>query len=139
MYDDVIRFGKENGKELCGSWLPNIIEFAGGQDITLAQSATYGVGVSAEFMGEGFAPYLQKSVGVLMYVINNLNRTKRKEAKTIENSIAALGKILQFHSNAIDPKLIPFWLSTLPVSVDELECVTIYAQLCCFIIKFADL
>ena len=150
LYDDVIRYS-ERAREICQNWLPVILENCLSKDFSTVQAATYGLGVSAEVL-PAFSHYLVNSIQILVNIIVNFNRKKKKEGKIVENSISALAKIVLFHHTILNnaqqtfnyeglkiatitdfKALMNFWLATLPVSLDQLECVVIYSQLCRFI------
>jgi hypothetical protein len=56
-----------------------------------------------------------------------------------ENAIAAVGKICLYQSGAVDvSKVLPVWLSWLPVLEDKVESLVTYGQLCTFVERYRD-
>merc|ERR1712130_452308 len=108
-------------------------------DTDVRQAVVYGLGVLAEKNGDLFASVRSEVMGQLQQLITQEDAREEENAHVTENAISALGKIIQFHSQAIPvAAVLPVWLTYLPVSEDD-ETTVIYKQLCHFVVQYSSI
>jgi len=134
VFDDLTEHLGESAAPLFQHFFPFTVQYTSDQDPRVRQAAVYGVGVAAQMIPATVAPYIPDLLSRLSQVILSVDSRGEDYAGPTENAIAAVGKICQYHSNSVDvSKVLPVWLSWLPVTVDEVESKVTYAQLCSFI------
>lgn len=126
--DDMVEF---LGPDFLGPVYPQIVQqichFAGSRFAAIRQAAVYGIGMVAQHGGQAFAPLQGMCLTSVKTAIEFQmdSSVKEKKSKSTQfhhardNAVAALGKVLQYQSNNINPnELVPYWMSTMPLSHD---------------------
>jgi len=132
--DDVVEHCGQATAPLFQHFLPTSIQYISDPDPSVRQAAVYGMGVFSQAGGEVIAQAIPGILSRLSQIIVAPDSRSENYITPTENAIAAVGKICQFHSTAIDTAaVLPTWLSWLPVLEDKVESKVTYAQLCTFV------
>jgi len=132
LLDDFIEFCSPEANVMIPASVTAMISCFSSNDHGLRQAAVYGVGVCSNSarvnVPEGqednfFSPSAAEACARLIDVIKAPNsRANEEVAYPTENAISAVGKIIKNHANKIKvDEVIPFWISQLPLVVDEAE------------------
>ena len=122
--DDILEFiGQDLVGDKWASFGEVLLRFATDSHDAVRQAAVYGLGVFAENTKVGFE---QWSGAILQKLHESISFPMGKSEKTHgharDNAIAALGKVIKFHSGYIDKDVVVNgWLSLLPLRFDKLE------------------
>eukprot|EP01092_Planopodium_desertum_P015804 TRINITY_DN8530_c0_g2_i2.p1 TRINITY_DN8530_c0_g2~~TRINITY_DN8530_c0_g2_i2.p1 ORF type:complete len:314 (+),score=14.73 TRINITY_DN8530_c0_g2_i2:131-943(+) len=121
--------------ELYDTFVPRLLAGANPKaPITLRQCSVYGLGAVAQFGPPTIAKIIPEAIAKLHAVITHPESRVKKNAWPTENAISAFARILIFQKSAVDvSKLLPTWLSFLPVLADDEESPVTYGYLCKFI------
>ncbi|KAI4504097.1 hypothetical protein M0802_000568 [Mischocyttarus mexicanus] len=131
VFDDVIEFGGPECAKYQELFLRPMIQYVSDKSAEVRQAAAYGCGVLGQFGGEAFAPACAEALPRLMEVINDPESRSPENVNPTENAISAVTKILKYNNKAINvDKILPHWLSWLPVVEDEDEAPHVYGYLC---------
>jgi len=134
IYDDIIEFLGSKSIPYIGRVVLIAMQAAIDPDPAVRQSAVYGVGLCAQFGGQHVAHLVPEMLSRLSHVITLPDARTPEFICPTENAIAAVGKLCQFQSQFVDlSKVLPVWLSWLPVKEDDIESKVTYGQLCTFI------
>jgi len=138
-FDDLVEFGTREAASIYQPWLGRVVSLMQHPDTDVRQAVVYGLGVLAEKNGDLFASVRSEVMGQLQQLITQEDAREEENAHVTENAISALGKIIQFHSQAIPvAAVLPVWLTYLPVSEDD-ETTVIYKQLCHFVVQYSSI
>ncbi|XP_023288380.1 importin-5 isoform X2 [Orussus abietinus] len=131
VFDDVIEHGGPECAKYQDFFLNRMIQYVSDKSAEVRQAAAYGCGVLGQFGGEGFAQACAEALPRLMQVISDPESRSPVNVNSTENAISAVTKILQYNNKALDiDKILPHWLSWLPVVEDEEEAPHVYGYLC---------
>jgi len=132
--DDLVEFIGPAASKYFPQILPPLFKYALDDDPALQQASVYGLGVCAEFGGEGFDKYVNDSLKVLANAITK-NRQNPKANEDLhsatDNAISAFAKTCKTRSKVVNlSKALPAFLHWLPLRVDESEAERVYAMFC---------
>ncbi|XP_042385378.1 importin-5-like [Zingiber officinale] len=131
IFDDVAEQCREAALRYYDTYLPFLLEACNDDNADVRQAAVYGVGVCAEFGGSVFRPLVGEALFSLNNVIGHPDALQSDNVMAYDNAVSALGKICQFHRDGIDAaKVVPAWLSCLPIKNDLIEAKIVHEQLC---------
>ncbi|XP_074557446.1 uncharacterized protein LOC141813385 [Curcuma longa] len=131
IFDDVAEQCQEAARRYYDTYLPFLLEACNDDNADVRQAAVYGVGVCAEFGGSVFRPLVGEALSSLNNVIGHPDALQSDNVMAYDNAVSALGKICQFHRDAIDAaKVVPAWLGCLPIKNDLIEAKIVHEQLC---------
>ncbi|TDH69777.1 hypothetical protein CCR75_005806 [Bremia lactucae] len=100
----------------------------------LIQAAAFGVGICASHGGDAFTPYAKQCLKLLDPIVTHPNAQKQTRRNATDNAVAALGKLCEYHAEAVDAsKLFPQWLALLPLRGDLEESFAVCRRLCGYI------
>jgi len=117
----------------------HVLRYCNDEDPDVRRAATYVVGVVAQYGGDIYTSVVSSSecIGTLHKAITIPNAKSDVNILATENAISAIGKILRYRFDNIQPNdrdmLLQQWLSWLPITKDDLECLFIYDFLCVLI------
>ncbi|KAK9664646.1 hypothetical protein RND81_14G058200 [Saponaria officinalis] len=131
IFDDVVEHGRDAALRYYDTFLPFLLEACNDENPDVRQAAVYGLGVCAELGGSVFKPLVGESLSRLNVVLRHPNATHADNVMAYDNAVSALGKICQFHRDAIDAaQIVPMWLNCLPIKGDLIEAKVVHEQLC---------
>lgn len=118
LVDDMIEF--LGYQHMSNKWL-NLLEaltkYATSKECSVRQAAVYGIGVFAEksvgFINESNGQCLTECLKILKQVIDIAQTDEKKKVygHAKDNAIAAVGKIIKYHSDRIDTKVaLDLWI-----------------------------
>jgi len=135
IFDDLVEFGLPNSAPYLSHFIPMAINSIQSNDPSLRQAAVYGMGAMAEkFSHEQFNPFAGDILNRLVAVITGVDAKTEDFLNSTENAICAVGKLCRYQPGSIDiSKVLPLWLSWLPVTNDNAESPFTYNLLCDFV------
>ncbi|KAF9584865.1 hypothetical protein BGW38_004891, partial [Lunasporangiospora selenospora] len=91
------------------------------------QAACYGVGLCGHVGGPDYADFCQAALPFLFQLINLPNARAQENVYVTENAISAVTKICRFNDSKFDRvAVLPSWIQSLPIVVDEDEASLTY-------------
>ncbi|KAH8038694.1 hypothetical protein HPB51_002838 [Rhipicephalus microplus] len=131
VFDDIIEYGGPACERYRNCFLERLLALLTSTSPEVRQAASYGIGVLAQFGGEGFVQTCVQAVPVLVAMIEAPDSRAPERVFATENAISAVSKVLLWRSQAINAdELIPRWFSWLPVWEDDEENPHVYGLLC---------
>ena len=130
IFDDLVEYCGTDAVPFFQHFLPSAMNYIGDQDASVRQAAVYGMGCAAQTSGDAIAPAIPEILNRLTQMITQADSRSDKYVMATENAIGAVAKILLYQSKAIDiSKVLPIWLSWLPVKEDNVESKVTYGNL----------
>jgi len=115
-------------------YFPAMLNYIGDSHPGVRQAAAYGIGVSSQFAGQRFAPNVSGALEALFRVVSLPESRNEDNAHATENAISAIGKICRNYGDRVDvARVLPLWISCLPVLEDKIESHVVYEHLCFFL------
>lgn len=131
VFDDVIEYGGPACERYRACFMERLLALLESPSAEVRQAASYGVGVLAQFGGEGFVAECARAVPVLVAMIEAPDSRAPERVFATENAISAVSKVLLWRCQAVNAQeLIPRWFSWLPVWEDDEENPHVYGLLC---------
>jgi len=132
IFDDVIEFGGLGSMKYQQYFLAPMVRALEHHAPEVRQAAAYGFGVMAMFGGNGYAQTCAEALPYLAKMIEMPDsRTSDSNLAATENAIAAVAKILKYNNSHVDVgRVLPAFISWLPVWEDQEESPHIYGYLC---------
>ncbi|XP_064614966.1 importin-5-like isoform X2 [Liolophura sinensis] len=131
IWDDVLEHTGPHSVKYQEYFLPSLMTYICDKQGEVRQAAAYGIGVMAQFGGDAYAQACAQSIPLLYQVIQDPESKSVENINPTENAISAVTKICKYNRSQVDvDKIIPDWLSWLPVTEDDDEAVHIYNFLC---------
>uniref|UniRef100_A0A023FS80 Putative karyopherin importin beta 3 n=1 Tax=Amblyomma parvum TaxID=251391 RepID=A0A023FS80_AMBPA len=131
VFDDIIEYGGPACERYRGYFLERLLALLTSSSPEVRQAASYGVGVLAQFGGDGFAAACTQAVPMLVAMIEAPDSKAPERIFATENAISAVSKVLLWRVQAVNAdELIPRWFSWLPVWEDDEENPHVYGLLC---------
>nr|XP_016458312.1 PREDICTED: importin-5-like isoform X1 [Nicotiana tabacum] len=130
IYDQLMEHCGEAALKYYNMYLPFLLDACNDDSSDVRQNALYGLGLSAEYGGYAFRPFIGEALSRINVVITHLNALEPENAEAYDNAVSALGKICQFHRETIDSAQIIAWLNCLPIKDDKDEAKVVHDQLC---------
>ena len=110
------------------------------QSAEVRQAVVYGLGVCAARMQQELDQLVPEILTRLNAMITAAEARADENVFATENAIAAFGKLILHHSNAMDVNvMLRTWLNYLPVKEDTEESLITYGMLCQFLTTYAYL
>ncbi|KAF2295521.1 hypothetical protein GH714_033129 [Hevea brasiliensis] len=130
-FNTIVKQSSEACVKHCAMYLPVLLETCTDQNSELRKEATFGIRICAEFGGSQFKPFIKSALSKLNVVMAYPNRSCIEDLKASDIAVSAIGKICEFHRDIINAtKLVPTWLSFLPIKEDLTEAKSVHEQLC---------
>ncbi|KAF1881903.1 hypothetical protein Lal_00038545 [Lupinus albus] len=121
----------EIGHRHCANYLPILLEACNDKNSEIKEEAIRGIRFYAEFGTPQFKPFVNRILSELSILIQAQNHSLTRNAKEYDIAVSALGRICEFHRDSIDgSRIVPFWLSLLPLKDDLIEAKVMHEQLC---------
>nr|XP_043633893.1 importin-5-like [Erigeron canadensis] len=131
IFDDVVEHCRDAALKYYDTFLPLVLEACNDTSTDVRQAAVYGVGLCAEFGGGAFKPFVVDALSRLDAVIRRPDALHPDNVMAYDNAVSALGKICQYHRDAINAaQIVPAWLNCLPIKGDLIEAKVVHDQLC---------
>ncbi|KAI4307684.1 hypothetical protein L6164_030846 [Bauhinia variegata] len=113
------------------NFLPILLEACNDKNFEVKEEAVRGIRICAEFGTPEFKPFIYRTLSELSLLIKGSGRSLPENTKAYEIAVSAIGRICEFHRDSIDAsKLVPAWLSHLPLKDDLIEARIMHEQLC---------
>ncbi|MED6113408.1 hypothetical protein PIB30_070522 [Stylosanthes scabra] len=126
----------ELAHKYCASYLPILLEGCRDNNSEIKQEATRGIRICAELGTSHFKPFVNRILSDLSVLIKELNRSLSENAKAYDIAVSCLGRICEFHRDTVDgSKIVPAWLSCLPLQNDLIEAKLMHEQLCLMVAR----
>ncbi|GFH11050.1 importin N-terminal domain-containing protein [Haematococcus lacustris] len=120
--DDLLEHSPAGRAKYFQQVLPVLMEATTDEHADLRQCAVYGLGILAAKAPEAFRPFVPEALQRILHVIGASNAKEEDNQLATDNALSALGKILEFHSDAIDSgAMTQAWLGGLPLLGDVVE------------------
>ena len=130
LMDDVIQYSPTGAAKYMAQVMPLLLAGALDKDPAIRQCCMYGLGRAAQHRGEGFRPHAPAAVQAILAAIQSPDaRSDDSTITATENAVSALGKVLEFVPDCVDPGAGALWVQSLPIEEDEVEAKVVHAQL----------
>lgn len=133
VFDDVFEHASEGGASLryLDGFVGPCLAGCDDSDVDVRQASVYGVGVMAVGAGAAFAPHVPGALEALAKVIQAPDARSEENLNATENAVSALGKLCESQRSAIPgaERVVPQWLSCLPLTEDTVEARVVHEQL----------
>ncbi|CAH1781938.1 unnamed protein product [Owenia fusiformis] len=131
IFDDLMEHAGPHSIKYQEFFLKQMLEYICDKQAEVRQAACYGVGVMAQNGGPQYAQACHEAIPSLVKVIQEQDSRNPENVCPTENAISAITKICKYQLEEKDvEKILPDWLSWLPVYEDEDEAVHVYTYLC---------
>ncbi|KAL2333194.1 hypothetical protein Fmac_014407 [Flemingia macrophylla] len=115
----------------CVIFLPTLLEACNDKNSEIKEEAARGIRIFAEFGTPQLKPFVNRILSELSVLLNHSNQSLPENAKAHDIAVSALGRICEVHRECIDgSKMVPAWLSFLPLTNDLIEAKLMHEQLC---------
>jgi hypothetical protein len=123
MFDDIVEHTGVSSLPLVTHYLPAMLNYTADSDPAVVQAAVFGLGISGQYLGDHFAPYINDALARLQAVVSRMSAEAAEDFKyAVDNAIAAVGKILFGQAARLSlPDLVPAWVARLPLRTDMVE------------------
>ncbi|XP_027335605.1 uncharacterized protein LOC113849710 [Abrus precatorius] len=126
----------EVAQKYCANYLPFLLEACNDKDSEIKEEAARGIRICAEFGTPQLKPFVNRILAELSILMKDPNRSLSENAKAHDIAVSALGRICEFHRECIDgSKIVPAWLSFLPLKNDLIEAKVMHEQLCLMVAR----
>ncbi|KAK7305662.1 hypothetical protein VNO77_43570 [Canavalia gladiata] len=126
----------EVAHKYCANYLPILLEACNDQNSEIKEEAARGIRICAEFGTPQLKPFVNRILSELSSLMKDPNRSLPENAKAHDIAVSALGRICEFHRECIDgSKIVPAWLSFLPLKNDLIEANVMHEQLCLMVAR----
>jgi hypothetical protein len=134
VFDDIIEYAPNESLQIFDGYFPAMLTYLVDPHAGVRQAAAYGIGVSAQYLTPRFAPSANAALETLFRAVNLPDARGEDNAHAAENGISAIGKILRHTPEAVDTaRVLPSWVSFLPVVEDKIESQIVYDNLLFFL------
>ncbi|KAM4795071.1 importin-5 [Rhinophrynus dorsalis] len=131
IFDDVIEHCSPSSFKYVEYFLRPLLQSICDNSPEVRQAAAYGIGVMAQFGGDGYRPFCTEALPLLVGVIQAPDSKTKENINATENCISAVGKIMKFRPDCVSvDEVLPHWLSWLPLHEDKEEAVHTFNFLC---------
>ncbi|XP_061340329.1 importin subunit beta-3-like [Gastrolobium bilobum] len=126
----------EVAPKYCANYLPILLEACNDKDSEIKEEAARGIRICAEFGTPQLKPFVNRILSEISVLMKDPNRSLSENAKAHDIAVSALGRICEFHRDSIDgSKIVPAWLSYLPLKDDLTEAKVMHEQLCVMVAR----
>lgn len=127
---DICEYAPTTSQKYVLQLLPIYLDGCSSDHPGLKQCCAFGVGILAQKHEQVFKPAAGKALAQLMEMINHPDACTEDQQSATDNAISAIGKIIEYHSDVVDTRLIAdTWLRFLPLKSDQAEAVIVHDQL----------
>ncbi|KAK7302067.1 hypothetical protein RJT34_12946 [Clitoria ternatea] len=123
------------------NFLPFLLEACNDKNSEIKEEAIRGIRVCAEFGTPQLKPFINRIISELSIIMKDRNGSLTEiqidsNEKVHDIAVSALGRICEFHRECIDgSKIVPTWLSFLPLKNDLIEAKVMHEQLCLMVAR----
>ena len=129
LMDDVIQYSPAGSAKYMPQVLPLLLDGASDRDPAIRQCCMYGLGQVAQHRGDGFRQHAGPAVAAILAAIQASDARSDENLSATENAVSALGKVLEFQPDCVDPGAGVLYIQNLPIEDDEVEAKVVHAQL----------
>lgn len=129
MMDDVLEHSAAGTVKFAGHIMPLLLSGLSDRDANIRQCCVYGLGQAAQKRPDAFRPHAAPAVAGMLAMIQAPDARSEDNENATENAISALGKVLEFQADCVDPTAATLYLNSLPLKEDESEARIVHAQL----------
>uniref|UniRef100_A0A7R9V0M6 TOG domain-containing protein n=1 Tax=Chlamydomonas euryale TaxID=1486919 RepID=A0A7R9V0M6_9CHLO len=120
--DDLLEHSPAGRAKYAAQVVPMLLESCAAADADLRQCSVYGLGVLASKSPELFRPYADGALKQVLAIVQHPAAKEEDNEMATDNAVSTLGKILEFHSDAVDAAAVAAaWLGALPLTADHVE------------------
>ncbi|KAI0224095.1 Importin-5 [Lamellibrachia satsuma] len=131
IFDDLVEHTGAVSLNYQQYFLQPVVHYVCDKQPEVRQAASYGIGIMAQFGGQGYSQALTEAMPLLLKVIQDPESRVQENLSATENCISAVMKICKYNPTSVSvDEILPHWLSWLPVWEDEDEAVHVYGYLC---------
>ncbi|KAF7831139.1 importin-5-like [Senna tora] len=113
------------------NYLTILVEACNDNNSEVKEEAARGIRICAELGSMQFKPFINRILPKLNILMQHPNQQLSENAKAHDIAVSVLGRICVCHRDCIDAsKLVPAWLSLLPLKDDLNEAKLMHEQLC---------
>jgi len=129
LMDDIIQYSAAGAAKYMPQVLPLLLEGAAGRDANIRQCCVYGLGQAAHHRSNGFRPHAPAAVATIISIIQSPDARSDENLSATENAVSALGKVMEFMPDCVDPQAGALFVQSLPLEEDEVEAKVVHGQL----------
>jgi hypothetical protein len=129
LMDDVLQHSPAGAAKYGPQVMPLLLAGCGDRDANIRQCCVYGLGQAAEHRPDAFRPNAPAVVAAVLGMVNAPDARSPDNAAATENAVSALGKLLEFAPDCIDPGAAALFVASLPLTEDAIEAKVVHAQL----------
>jgi len=134
VFDDMVEYTPAESISFFDIYFPAMLNYVGDAHSGVRQAAAYGIGVCAQYTGPRFVANINSSLEALFRVVSLPDSNTEDNIHAKENAVSAIGKIIRYNLDKMDvQKILPMWVSLLPVIEDKIESQIVYDNLCYFL------
>jgi len=133
VFDDAVEHLGPGAHKYLPTCLPSMLAGVTSESPYVRQAAIYGVGLVAEHAKVQFQNVCGQALQKLVAVASHPQARDEDNLCATENAVGAIGKVCAHYGSRSDvpaDKLLPLWLSHLPLREDMIEAFVVHAQLC---------
>lgn len=131
--DDIVEHAPRGSEKYMGQVMPVLLSGCADRDPAIRQCSVYGLGTAAQHRREAFRQYAAQAVPAVMAMLQATDARSEDNEMAYENAVSALGKVLEFHPECVEPHMGSHYVAALPVKADTVEAKVVHAQLVRFI------
>ncbi|CAL5227386.1 g10339 [Coccomyxa viridis] len=133
LLDDILEFSPAGSAKYISDAVPQLLAGCKDKDHNVRQCSVYGLGILAQQHHEAFRATLRDALVAILGIITAPGAREEENETATENAIAALGRVLENHSAAIEESAAAqswnVWVNSLPLAEDKIEARYVHAQL----------
>jgi len=143
IFDDIVLYGGKPGAVYVDKLFPIVLNDCKSENADIRQAALFGVGACAQVAGPAFAPHIPVGLAVLIAAVEEPAEIGEDQiGNPTDNAISSVGRIINCHGELLSQtdnptyhlsRLLPLWLSWLPIRNDGEEAQFVHALLCTFV------
>jgi hypothetical protein len=133
LMDDVLQYSPSGAAKYMPTVMPMLLAGASDKDANIRQCCVYGLGQAAQHRGDGFRQHAVNAVPAILALIQAPDGRSEDNLSATENAVSALGKVLEFLPDCIDPGMGALYVQNLPIEDDEVEAKEVHAQVLRFL------
>jgi len=127
--DDVLEHSPAGTVKFAGNIMPLLIGGLADGDSNIRQCCVYGLGQAAEKRPDAFRPSAPAAVAGMLAMIQAPDAKGEDNINATENAVSALGKVLEFQPDCVDPSAGTLFITHLPLEEDEDEAKAAHKRL----------
>jgi len=134
VFDDFVEYAPQETVQLYDAFFPAMLNYLVDPHPGVRQASAYGIGVCVQYLTPRFLPSVNASLEALFRAVGLPKAREEENINATENGISAIGKIIKHVPETLDiGRVLPMWLSLLPVLEDKIESQIVYENLIFFL------